>query len=122
MDIWIQSHDFSSIDRSNVQIDEAIKIFESHDWLKELAEYTNSVGEKCDPGLGIVAGKSILHICPINEQECYAHYHYHTKSKLLGIIPITSEKTHTIENISMAKAIWLIECHYSGKQDNILKT
>ncbi len=106
----------------NVQLVEAIKAFENHDWREELRKYVESEEEKCDPGFGIVAEHSILHICPINEHTCYVYYHYSTKKKLLGLIPITSDMTHTIDKISMTKAKWLIECHYSGKEDNILKT
>jgi|GEM_PF-828681 len=122
MNIWIQKHDFSSIDISNVQVDEAIKTFENHDWQKELAEYKESDEGKCDPGFGIVAEHAILHVCPINDHTCYANYHYRVTVKLFGIVPFTSEKTHYIDKISIAKVKWLIECHYWGKKDNILKT
>lgn len=121
MNIWIQSHNFDSIEKDNVSIDEAIKIFQEHDWARELSDFEKSIEEKCPPGFGLVSAEGILHICPNKANNNSIFYHYSKKTKLFGIIPLSSDKTYEIESLSNNKAIKLIEFHYSNQRKEILK-
>ena len=121
MNLWIQSHNFESIEKDNVSIEEALNTFQSHDWNKELNDFEASKEEKCPPGLGLVSETGILHICPNKNNKNSIFYHFSAKKKILGFIPINSEETHEINLVSNNKAMKLIEYHYLNQQEKILR-
>lgn len=123
MDMWIQLHDFSHDEKKNVDITQAKQALESFDWQSELTKRDQSKGEICDPGLGLVReDKTILHICPQNKESCRIFYMYSSPKKLLGFIPLPSQKEHFIDSCSFKTANELIQLHFDGKQEEILCT
>jgi hypothetical protein len=122
MKIWIQLHDYSSKEVKGVAAAQAQEALASFDWKSELKLRDKYKGTACDPGLGLVSENgSILHICPIDEERCYIHYHYDVRKKLLGFIPSSSPESHYIESCSVEKAAMLIEHHFNGNEEEILK-
>lgn len=120
MNLWIQSYNFEAIEKDNISLEKALTTFQEHDWDKELNDFEASKDEKCDPGLGLVSQNGILHICPNKQNKNKVFYHYTVKKKLLGFIPINSDKTHEIQSVSNNKAMKLIEYHFSNEQEMIL--
>ena len=54
---WIQRADFSATDYSAVEVDDAVRAFEGHDWRRELGLYSeleSARADCCPPGIGFV--------------------------------------------------------------------
>ena len=122
MDMWIQLHDFSSSEKNDVNVEQAKEAFSTFDWKSEIDAVNQTKEDTCDAGIGLVApDHSILHICPIDLNSCYVFYSYKTSTKLLGFIPIKRMKDHWIESVTFSEALKLIESHFNGNQEAILK-
>ena len=122
MMMWIQLHDLSNKEMEGATKEQAEQALSTFDWKGELSKEKESEDETCPPGLGLVSDEGeILHICPINSESCFIHYHYFTSKKLLGFIPITGQENHFIETCSITKATELIRYHFNGNAEEILK-
>ena len=123
MNMWIQLHDFSTKEMGDVTLSQSTEALSTFDWQSELSKRDESDDETCDPGLGLVAGdETILHICPQGPDEYTVHYLHPVRKKILGFIPFHSQKNHFISSCPTSTATKLIEYHFDGKRDEILKT
>lgn len=121
MDIWIQSFNFESTELTDISHDQAKKLFAEYNWSTELSNCNKSSDESCVPGFGLIGpDKTILHICPQENDSCYVHYDYSVKKKFLGFIPISTSKSHYIKSISFIEAEKLIDYHFSNEKDKII--
>ena len=123
MDMWIQLHDFSSSEKNDVSVEQAKEAFSTFDWKSEIDAVNKTKKDTCDAGIGLVTpDQSILHICPIDLNSCYVFYSYKISTKLLGFIPTKRTKDHWIDSLSFSEALKLIEHHFNGDREAILKT
>ena len=103
---WIQRADFSTQDFTAESELEVLKVLSAHDWEGELGfrrQLESEGKECCDPGIGILPGDGrILHICPVDIDPVYLHYHYTEKTKRLGIFP--SHRDFVRSNMQVALA------------------
>jgi hypothetical protein len=120
---WIQHADFASEDHDPVDVSEAIRVVENHDWISELqkrSQLEESGEEWCDPGIGFVADEGlILHLCPVSADRWYFYYHYAAKQKLLGFIPWSthlSRRKTDVPSVSIRDAI----THFFGSDHDWL--
>ncbi|WP_136080448.1 hypothetical protein [Pontiella desulfatans] len=122
MKMWIQQHDFTSEEVDGATKEQAKKALATFDWQSEILKEKESKEETCPSGLGLISDSNeILHICPRASESCLVHYHYSTQKKLLGFIPVKNQGSHFVESCSIAKAMDLIDHHFDGNQEEILK-
>jgi hypothetical protein len=122
---WIQRANFATTEHGPVDATEAVRVFESHDWHRELNDYIElerAGAECCPPGIGFVAPNGeILHICPDAHQNAVVHYHLNAPSTILGIIPVQVPRVETREGIHRARVTEMIDYFFEGRRDAILQ-
>jgi len=123
---WIQRADFSATDYSAVEVGDAVRAFDGHDWRRELELYSEleSAGaDCCPPGIGFVdSGGDILHICPSGNDRAMVHYHFTATRRLLGLIPMSRAIVETRQDVTRRQVLELIEFFFQGRHDWMLQT
>jgi hypothetical protein len=121
---WIQRADFSATDYDPVEIGEAVRAFESHNWPRELAFFSDlerAGTECCPPGIGFVdQNGQILHICPRVDGSTMVHYHFTVSRKLLGLIPISESRVETKIGVYQSDVPDLIRSLFEGRHEWML--
>lgn len=123
---WIQRADFSATDYGPVDVTDAVRALEGHDWRSELdlySELENVGADCCPPGIGFVdSSGDILHICPSGDGRAMAHYHSTSTPKLFGFIPVPRSIVETRLDMTRAQVVELISYFFEGRQDWVLQT
>lgn len=126
---WIQKHDYSSIEETDVSVNEAIDAFKSFDWGNELKSIEDDpkLEKDCPAGIGIHNGFGqnkkavLLHICPKDKDSVFFNFHYPLKKKFMGIFPYISDKIYYLESYPIEKVQELIHAVFNNNYDHILK-
>ena len=122
---WIQRADLSASDHEAVDVENALRVFMTHDWGEELellSELERAGREYCPPGIGFVdpAGP-ILHVCPSSGGRALVHYHPKAMRKLFGFIPTFQEEVQTKQGVQQSDVVELIHSFFAGRHDWILR-
>ena len=122
---WTQRADFSSTEYAPVDVDAAVRAFESHDWQDEWRLYDeleDTGAECCLPGIGFVRQDGdILHICPDKNSNAMVHYHFAAPRKLLGFIPWGSLSGETRFGVARSAVVELIRFFFEGRHDRMIE-
>ncbi len=126
---WIQRHDYSSEDVSNVTVQEAIAAYARFDWQRELAAYDeNSEDRSCPPGIGFHNGfdgqsteAMLLHICPKDATTVFLNFHRRSQKRFLGFWHTTNDDVRYAESVAGALVPDLIQDFFSLDQEPILR-
>ena len=124
---WIQKHDYSSIEETDVSENEVIDAFKTFDWENELKSFEDdpTLEKDCPAGIGIHNGFGqnknavLLHICPKDKDSVFFNFHYLQKKKFIGIFPYTAEETYYLENYPLEKVHELIHAVFNDNYDHI---
>ena len=126
---WIQKHDYSSIEETDVSENDTVNAFKAFNWENELKSFEDdpALGKDCPAGIGIHNGFGqnknavLLHICPKDQDSVFFNFHYPHKKKFIGIFPYTSEETYYFESYPLEKVQELIHAVFNNNYDHILK-
>ena len=125
---WIQKHDFSAEDFSDVTVQEAIEAYVRFDWQRELAAYDeNAEDRSCPPGIGFHNGfdgnnpeAMLLHICPKDAATVFFNFHRRSQKRILGLWRTTSDDVRYAESVAGALVPDLIRSFFALDQEPIL--
>ena len=126
---WIQKHDYSAEDTSDVTVEQAVAAYLEFDWRPELAAYDETdEGRNCPPGIGIHNGYDgsnpeamLLHICPRDETTVFFNFHRRSQSRFLGLWQTSSEDTDYAERVASALVPDLIRALFAHDPTPILR-
>lgn len=124
MEMWIQLHDFSSESMGEASIEQTKEVLARFDWASEWAkaDQLKRAGDRCLPGLGLThEDGSVLHICPDRDGFYEIYYAYSVSKKVFGLIPYARSRTHEISGVTRVSAFEMIEHHFYGRKEAILK-
>lgn len=125
---WIQKHDYSSIEETDVSEIDTINAFKNFDWENELKSFEDdpALEKDCPAGIGIHNGFGqnknaiLLHICPKDKDSVFFNFYYPQKRKFIGIFPYTEEKKYYLESYPLEKLPELIHEVFKLNFDFIL--
>ena len=128
MDLFIQRPDFSEcLTKDNVSLDEALKIFEEHDWQSEIALFNKLINAKedhCPAHFGLRSDSdSFLSVSFYQDKEYFMNYEYKSKLTIFGItlpFKITRSKSLSTEG-GVKEIIAVIKLHFANNTEEILK-
>jgi len=124
---WIQKHDYSSIEETNVSENGTINAFKNFDRENELKSFEDDpeLGKDCPPRIGIHNGFGqnkntlLLHICPKDKDSVFFNFHYPIKKKFLGLFTYSTEAIKYTESFQFEKVPGLIHALFNSDFDYI---
>ena len=122
MEVWIQKHDYASINLDCKNTKEIIAEFLNFSWEDELSSFAEDNELKnCPPGMGINANGNLLHLCPNDKENLFLNYHHSSTVKVLGLFPKEKKEIHSASNFPVSQAQELIKMHMEDKKSEILE-
>ena len=126
---WIQKHDYSSEDFSDVTADQAIMAYAAFDWRRELASYDEEAEDRdCPPGIGFHNGYGhgnpeamLLHICPKDARTVFINFHRRSRKHSRWFGKGSVEDVRYAESVGGALVPDLIRSFFALDQDSILR-
>ncbi len=126
---WIQKHDYSSDEVTDVSAAQAVAAWESFDWAAELAAVDQGYeGRNCPPGFGLHNGydpgnpdRSLLHVCPIDADSAFLNYHHMAEGKVLGLFATRQERIDDVERLPRAAVAELIRLFCANRHADLLR-
>ena len=119
MDAHVQKANFDeAFSMDSVDVEDVKKIFLTFDWDKELRlskELQDAREQNCPVNLFVTSDENILQLCIYDSDSSYdkygyeAFFHYKKCSKILGLIPIVSDRMESLSVNSQSKALKMIE-------------
>ena len=122
MNVWLQRHDPSADEHSEVSLDHGLELLEGFGWASELAEYERALEagrERCPPGRGFVDGTRILHVMPIHDGR--SHYHYSSDHPVRLFSFFGANKTLDVWDVPDRHRPELIGLHYDQEQSKLVQ-
>lgn len=126
MKVWVQKHDFSSVDLDDGSMEASIEAMAAVDWADEgrLAEAAERDGRDCCPaGIGWVAEDGrILHLMPNGEGTMNISYIFPRRKKsFFGLVNSQGQGDLWLENIPCEGLQAILRDHYDGAHSAILE-
>lgn len=126
---WIQRHDYSSEDFSDVTAEEAVMAYAAFDWRRELDAFDPYDEDRdCPPGIGFHNGfdgsnpeAQLLHICPMNARTVFLHFHRRSQRRSRWFGEASVEDVRHAECVGGTLVPGLIRSFFVLDQDSILR-
>ncbi|MDJ0983497.1 MAG: hypothetical protein QNI94_17875 [Kiloniellales bacterium] len=127
---WIQKHDYSSDEVTDVSGAQAVAAWETFDWAAELAAVDESdEGQNCPPGFGLHNGydnksnpeRALLHVCPTDAEFAFANHHHMVEGKFLGLFTSRREQIDYIERLPRSEVPELIRLFCAERHADLVQ-